>query len=34
MLDKLKEEIIEMVKQSNDFDLLDFIHQTLKQEQE
>ena len=34
MVDKLKEEIIEMVKQTDDFDLLDFIHQTLKQEQE
>lgn len=34
MLDKLKEEIIEMVKQSKDFDLLDFIRQNLEQEQE
>ena len=31
MLDKLKEEIIEMVKESKDFDLLDFICQTMKQ---
>ena len=34
MVEELKEEIIEMVKQSNDIDLLDFIHQNLKQEQE
>ena len=34
MVDKLKEEIIEMVNQSKDIDLLDFIHETLKQEQE
>ena len=33
-MDKLKEEIIEMVKQSNDLDLLDFIRKTMKQEQE
>ena len=34
MVDKMKKEIIKMVEQTTDFDLLDFIHQTLKQEQE
>lgn len=30
-MEKLKEEIIAMVKESKDFDLLDFICQTMKQ---